>query len=88
MEKSSFKGSKIVATDVSSKRSLTNIFSFLENISKNSYGSKIDLIAHNRDSFDFPLLLKSLETFSLIDGLKTADLLLLDSQSFCKSGCF
>ena len=73
------KDNKIVASDISCQDALTNFVTFLENVAKNSSGSKIILIAHNGDIFDFPILINSLAKFSLLDRVKTLDLLFLDS---------
>ena len=59
--------------------------SFLENMSKNRKGSKIVLIAHNGDAFDFLVLVNSLTKFSLLDRVKALDLLFLDSLKLFSS---
>ena len=77
------KGDKVVASDVSPEDALINFVNFLENKTKN--GSKIVLIAHNGDTFDFPILMNSLAKFSLVDRVKVLDVLFLDSLKVFKS---
>ena len=79
------KDNKVVASDLSCEDALTNFVSFLENMSKNCGGSKIVLIAHNGDAFDFPVLVNSLTKFSLLDKVKALDLLFLDSLKLFSS---
>jgi len=54
-------------------------------MSKNCRGSKIVLIAHNGDAFDFLVLVNSLTKFSLLDRVKALDLLFLDSLKLFSS---
>ena len=54
-------------------------------MSKNRRGSKIVLIAHNGDAFDFLVLANSLTKFSLLDRVKALDLLFLDSLKLSSS---
>ena len=77
------KGDKVVASDVSPEDALINFVNFLENKTKN--GSKIVLIAHNGNTFDFPILMNSLAKFSLVDRVKVLDVLFLDSLKVFKS---
>jgi len=57
---------------------------FLER-EKTTDETKIVLMAHNGDSFDFPVFLNSLKMYSLIERAKALDLLFLDTLKVFRS---
>lgn len=72
------KNNRSVAKDVTSEQALTKFIEFLDRQRTTGEG-KIILIAHNGDSFDFPVFVNSLTKYALLERSKELGLLFLDS---------
>lgn len=66
-------------TSEGSELTMKNFVQFFEEQHSARPGSKLVLIAHNGDTFDFPVLINSLKRYSLIARMKSLNVLFLDS---------
>lgn len=72
------KDGKTVAQGLSSKQVVTDFLTFLEG-QKDTNETKIVLIAHNGERFDFTVFINSINKYSLVERAKQLDLWFLDS---------